>query len=127
MPAHAAYTWITQHLPRPFMVPLGTVARRGKLGSSVISDRLAQRTSIFLCASCEHKMPRDWLRRYEYCLIPGFHSEATRCDACQEMDSANIFHAEDGGYYREHQRLERIGENAVAVQVAVRDRRRVRV
>lgn len=126
MSAHAAYTWVARHISKPFMVPLGTVARRGKLGSSVVSDRLAQRTSLFLCAACEHKMPRNWLRVYEYCLIRGFHSEATRCDSCQQIDTANIFHAEDGGYYREHQRLERIGKNAAAVQVAVRDGRRVR-
>lgn len=124
--AHSAHVWIKQHIQRPFMTPLGTVKRRGKLGSTVLANRIELRQSLFLCATCERKMPTGWMRRYEYRLIPNMHSEHTRCDACQQLDSANVFTAEDQGYFQEYQHLQGIATRAAAVQVAVRDHRRVR-
>lgn len=125
MSAHAAYTWVVTHLPKPLMQPIGTVQRRGKSGSSVISDFLARRRVIFLCATCEHKMPFAWCRRWEYRLLPDLHSDGTRCDSCQQMDSTNIYTPEDGGYYQEVQRSTRTAQRAAAQQVLIRDHRRI--
>jgi hypothetical protein len=117
--AHAAHIWIARHLPKPFLVPLGTVSRRGKTGSSVVSDRLALRTSLFFCATCEQKMPYRWSKRWEYAKIPGFHGEQVRCDSCQEVGSADIWHPEEGGYYQEYRRVTAF-EVAVQAQSAAR-------
>lgn len=125
--AHAAFIWAKQHLREPWAVRLGRVKRRGKLGSSVISDFVSLRKSLFLCASCVHAMPWGWLKRFEYRLIPNMHSEWTRCDRCQEIGNADVFHPEGPGtYFEQYQRLKQTSENAAAQQVAVMDRRRIR-
>lgn len=124
--AHAAHIWIAKHIPKPFMVPLGLVSRRGKLGSTVLSDRIAARSALLLCYTCEHKLPVQWLRRFEYRLIPGYHSSDTRCDGCQEVTSVNIYNPEDGGYYQEYQKLQRIERQAGQAQLQIHDKRRVR-
>jgi len=123
--AHDAFVWIRKHIPKPWAVPLGTVKRRGKLGSSVISDFVTLRKSLFLCATCVRAMPGNWARRWEYRLIPNMHSEWTRCDRCQLVGNADVFHPEDGGYFQEYQKLMGISTRAAAQQVAVRDHRRI--
>ena len=126
MPAHAAYAWVQTHFKKPFLVPVGTVQRRGKPGSAVISGYLDQRKPLFLCASCEAKMPWRWLRRWEYRLIPGLSAAGTRCDSCQLPEqSTNVFYPEDQGYYQQHLRAERIRRNAAAQRVLVRDGKRI--
>lgn len=126
MPAHAAYAWVQTHLRKPFAVPIGTVKRRGKSGSSVVSDFLTLRKTIFLCASCEAKMPYAWRRRWEYRILRELRSTGTRCDHCQLVgQTTNIFVAEDGGYYQEAQHHQKIREQAAAQQVLVRDKRRI--
>jgi hypothetical protein len=117
MAANAAYVWLQTHLPKPFAVPLGTVERRGKSGSSVVTDRLALRTSLFLCKSCEDKMPWRWMRRFEYRLISNLHAAETRCDNCQQVTSTNIFFPEDGAYYQEYQAMRRHEARTAAQRV----------
>jgi hypothetical protein len=116
--ANAAYLWIKRQVEKPFMVPVGTIRRRGKSGSSVISDFLTLRRTIFLCASCEHKMPYRWLRRWEYRVIPGLHSAGTRCDNCQLDNCAtNIYVPEDQGYWQEHLAVQRHEARTAAQRV----------
>ena len=125
--AHATHVFLNNHtrLPKLYGM-LGRVKRRGKLGSSVIANRLEMRTSVFLCKACENKMPAQWLRQYEYRVIENMHAANTRCDACQNMDSTNVFVAEDGGYYQQQQRLDGITKRSRDQQLTIRDGRRIK-
>jgi hypothetical protein len=126
--SHLRHLWIKNpHVRKPFARALGTVKRRGKLGSSVVANRLELRTSLFLCASCEYKMPAGWRKKYEYRLLPDMHGDHVRCDACQGVGPANIYHPEGPGTYTdEYQRLARIEQAATAQPFQVRDHRRIR-
>ena len=125
--SHATHLFINNHTPVSKLYGmLGRVKRRGKLGSSVIANRLELRASVFLCKPCENKMPVQWLRQYEYRVIENMHADGTRCDACQSITSTNVFVAEDQGYWQQQQRLDGITQRSREQQLMVRDGRRIR-
>jgi len=131
--AHAAHLWINQHLPKPFMRPLGYVRRGPKTNATAVSDILARRDVLFLCAGCEARMPWRWATRHAYHVLPGLHGDGVKCDGCQERGPANIYHAEEGGYFQQWQQLDTLSRHAAAQsrasdggRVPIRDRRRVR-
>ena len=105
--------------------PVGRVRRR-RSNAALVSDFLSLRKTLFLCKSCERRMPMFWKRRYGYWAIAGFHADYCRCDSCQQTDACNIYHAEGGGYLEEHFRSETIQNNARSQQIAVRDGRRIK-
>jgi hypothetical protein len=123
--AHSAYVWLKRTVTQPFVVPIGTVRRRGKSGSSVISDFVALRRSIFLCAPCVHKMPYRWMTRWEYAMIAGLHSTGTRCDSCQAITETDIFLPEEGGYFQEHLAVERHMHRTAAQRVLLQAGKRL--
>ncbi len=124
--AHATHLFIKDHTPLPRLYGmLGTVKRRGKLGSSVVANRLELRTSVFLCATCVRKMPTQWLRQYEYRRIDNMHADGTRCDACQAITNTDVFVAEDQGYWQQQQRLAGITERSRAQQRLLREGKRI--
>lgn len=124
--SHATHLFINNHtfLPKLYGM-LGRVKRRGKLGSSVIANRLELRASVFLCATCLGKMPAPWLRQYEYRQIENMHADGTRCDSCQDITSTDVFVAEDQGYWQQQQHLDGITRRSRAQQLTVRDGRRI--
>ena len=126
--AHAGHVWIANpSLKEPWARLLGRVRRGTKTGSSVISDFLALRKNLFLCAGCVAAMPWRWQRRYEYRLIPDMHADWVRCDKCQKIGTADVFHPEGPGtYFDQYQRLKQTSDNAAQQRVAVRDHRRIR-
>lgn len=124
--AHAAHLWLTKHVPEPFMRKLGYVKRNGKLGSSVIANRLALRTTLFLCRACEAKMSRQWQRQYEYVEISSFHADESRCDWCMETTLTTIWWPEEGDYNRQHAVIRGIEQRAAAQQTTLRDGRRIK-
>ena len=125
--AHATHLFLNNHTPMPRLYGmLGRVKRRGKLGSSVIANRLETRNSVFLCAPCLHKMPALWLRQYEYRQIENMHADGTRCDSCQDITSTDVFVAEDQGYWQQQQRLDGITKRSRDQQITIRDGRRIK-
>jgi hypothetical protein len=126
MATNAPYLWLKRHVVKPLAVPIGHINRRGKSGSSVISDFLTLRKTVFLCASCVHKMPYRWLTRFEYRVIAGLHSTGTRCDSCQmDNQATDIFVPEEGGYFQEHLAVHRHAKRTAAQRVQLRAGQRV--
>ncbi len=123
--AHATHLFINNHVT-PKLQPLGYVRRKGKLGSSVVANRLELRTALFLCPDCQRKMPVLWCRRYEYRRIDNLYADHSRCDNCQGMGPTDVFTPEDGGYYQEYAKLTGISERARAQQATIRDGRRIK-
>lgn len=66
--------------------------------SSFLTDMIALRKTLCLCATCENHMPRRWTERYDYQFVRGFHAEAVACDKCRQRDSANMYVAVEGRY-----------------------------
>lgn len=110
---------------QPWARPVGHV-RRKKSNASLISDFMTLRKPLFLCKSCQWRMPVFWRRRHGYWKIAGFWAEGTRCTSCQRTEACDIFYAEGGGYLEEHFRAETIVNNARSQQIAVRDGRRIK-
>ena len=89
------------------------VKRNGILSSGVISDFIALRKPLFLCASCESRMPRRWCTRVDYRSLEGMHGVG-RCDGCQQHAPANLYLPEDRPYMAEHRRNTAITQAAIA-------------
>lgn len=120
------HIWVKKpNVTKPKYRHVGYV-RRKKSNASLISDFMDLRKPLFLCKSCQWRMPVFWRRRYGYWKIAGFWAEACRCTACQQTEPCDIFHAEGGGYLEEHFRADAIQGNARDQQVAVRDGRRIK-
>lgn len=69
--------------------------------ASMVTDLVALRKTLILCASCEHKMPVRWESRYNYSFVKGFHAEGSACDYCRAQTSVNMYCAVDGAYHQE--------------------------
>lgn len=110
---------------KPYAKPVGRVRRR-KSNAALVSDFIALRKPLFLCKSCQWRMPVFWKRRYGYWSIAGLWADSCRCDSCQRTEACDIFHAEGGGYLEEHFRADAIQGNAGDQQIAVRDGRRIK-
>ena len=120
------HIWVKQpNVKKPFARPVGYIRRRGKTNATLTGDFMSLRKTLFLCKTCQWRMPMFWRRRYGYWKIPGLWAESCRCTSCQADEMCDIFHPEGGGYLEEHFRAERIEDNARAQQVAVRDGRQI--
>ena len=95
---------------------VGYIRRRGLLPSGIISDFIALRKPLFLCAFCESRMPRRWCARVDYQYLEGMHGVG-RCDGCQQHAPANLYLPEDRPYMAEHRR------NTAITQAAMVQRR----
>lgn len=105
--------------------PLGYV-RRKKSNASLVSDFMSLRKALYLCATCEWRMPMFWKRKYGYWRLPGFHGDESRCDSCQDYQPGNLYLSEEGGYLQEYFRTETIHNNARDQQLTIRDGRRIK-
>ena len=109
-------TLLTRHTPEratPWLERLGYVKRNGVLPAGIVSDFIALRKPLFLCASCEYRMPAKWASRVNYQRLDGM-SGVGRCDGCQQHAPANLYLPEDRPYMAEHRRHTAMTEAALA-------------
>lgn len=94
--------------------------RRRRSNAAMLSDYISLRKAVTLCGRCESQMPRGWLSRVVYRLLPSFHG-AGACTRCQEDGPCNIYLPEEDVYMTSYAAGHRLQGRAVQQQRAVRD------
>ena len=99
--------------------------RKTTTPAATLSNFRALNKTLFLCTSCQAKLPWRWAKRWEYVKLPDFHGVGF-CDGwCQAYGPADLFLPESGGYFQEylqHAEIRRQGGSPFLVH----DHRRVR-
>jgi hypothetical protein len=100
--------------------------KRRRSNAAMVSDYLALRKAVLLCASCAWRMPYRWLSRYTYCKLPGFHGHGA-CTKCQEVQSGDLYLPEDDIYMTNWHENKKTEDAARRMRIAMSEGRRLRV